>query len=70
MNQIIKSPTVITEKTGWTVFLAGQDSVRDGNGQHHICKSKIHDYEDAVQPGSVGDPGPQDVRCCTVLDSE
>ena len=23
MNQIINSPTVITEKTGWTVFLAG-----------------------------------------------
>ena len=23
MNQIINSPTAITEKTGWTVFLAG-----------------------------------------------
>ena len=23
MNQIINSPTVITEKTGWTVFLSG-----------------------------------------------
>ena len=23
MNQSINSPTVITEKTGWTVFLAG-----------------------------------------------
>ena len=23
MNQIINSPTKITEKTGWTVFLAG-----------------------------------------------
>ena len=45
MNQIINSPTVITEKTGWTVFLAGPMKASPRGWRNKLAKRygvKVH----------------------------
>lgn len=59
MNQIINSPTKITEKTGWTVFLAGPMKASPHGWRNKLVKAATE----------MGDTGPKDVRCCIVLDS-
>ena len=44
MNQIINSPTKITEKTGWTVFLAGPMKASPRGWRNKLVKpaDKVH----------------------------